>query len=440
MAHAQQTPSFTDHRPPFEFFATPHLPCISEIVSGFEALGRPPTPFQVSPAVFDALRFIGALGVHARTSPSAMLAAMKPFVWNQLIEPWLKALLIMCLVTTTETSPTSREAQRDVLWFVPWCMNSFIDIPFEFALSDSTDIPYAVTSQLQYLLVRAWLEVLGKGHAASDWWSILLLKLNVNHDTDADTDTHTSVGLFDTRTLGALKLENIPAFRRYLVSMTSRLPSAEDQDLAAFAAFMYLLADIVSRARVGVLQQDAGRQEVYDMLVNDTLPLLIRLSTKILRIMKAGEDSPQEEKDECDGVEAILFCTLFILTRFLDGPCSVYRALTSGLLSAFLKHPHSLPALTPQLQYGVYSLFNIISRFMVYPAIVKEFTRAIRNGGTAFNDHMQTVSNRLSFCWQDCMAKARYVWAIREDLKAHGTLRRCAVATVGLHKISDCPL
>ncbi|KAL0064576.1 hypothetical protein AAF712_008521 [Marasmius tenuissimus] len=281
-----------DSEPTLDPFAVGRLPSVSQISSAFVALGGPPTPFRVSPAVFDVLRFIGALGIHARTSPSATLVEIKPLVWKgHFIEPWLKALLITYLVPTMETSPTSLEIRRDVLWSVPWCLNSFIDIPFQFVLSESSDITCTVTPQLQYLFVRVWLEVLGEGHAACGRWSMLLLKLNLKHGADANP--HANPELLNTHTLGALKIENIPAFRCYLVTMTSQLSSAGDDSLSAFSTFMYLLADVVPRAKV-VNSQPPGhdRQGIYGALVDETLCPLIHLLTKVLRIRRSvkGKD------------------------------------------------------------------------------------------------------------------------------------------------------
>ncbi|KAL0058590.1 hypothetical protein AAF712_012019 [Marasmius tenuissimus] len=409
-----------ESEPTIDPFTAARLPSISQISSAFVALGGPPTPFRVSPAVFDVLRFIGALGVHARTSPSATLVEIKPLVWNHFIEPWLKALLIMYLVTTMETSPTSLEIRRDVLWFVPWCLNSFIDIPFQFVLSESSEITCAVTPQLQYLFVRVWLEVLREGHAACGRWSMLLLKLNLKHGADANP--HTNPELFNAHTLGALKIENIPAFRCYLVTMTSQLSSAGEDGLSAFSTFMYLLADIVPRAKVVNSQPGHERQGIYRALVDETLSPLIRLLTKVLRIRRSVKD-----EDE------------FYRKNKIDPILLLYRALANGILSTFLKRPSCLSALTPELQLGVYTLFDRFSRFIIYPTVAKQFARAARIGGITFDNHIRTTS--LSACWQDCKAKALYVCAIREDLRGQGALYRCTVVTcnnVDVAKFKSC--
>ncbi|KAL0061158.1 hypothetical protein AAF712_012028 [Marasmius tenuissimus] len=390
------------------------VPSLSQwqVVSQLDRIGRPPIPFRVSHASVEVLHIIEALGILSKSTPSVTRSAITPHIWRSRIEPWIKALLIASLIGdgASSSSINIHNFRAEALRLIPACLNTMIYASFPFTLVDSTDESYALTPQLQQLLAKTWLNVVREGQPTIDSWSVLFM--NLKHEPNSDVD------MVDNHALRALGPDDASSFIRHVASVVPRLPSMDTHEFSGFAAFMYLFADIALKSRASPSQIPG----LFQGIVGAT-PLLSRLLTKLLRMKHDGE------RRRTDITEPVSLSAMFILTLALDGPVPVSQAVASGLLSIFFKRPHRLATLSGEPQKTMCALVNTVSRFIVYPEVLHEFSRAVRKGEPNFNSDMCSAS-LLWECWRNCLEKAAYVYDVRQNLKSRGALYRCSVAAV----------
>ncbi|KAL0057060.1 hypothetical protein AAF712_016316 [Marasmius tenuissimus] len=303
-------------------------------------------------------------GVPCQGIPSVTLRVITPYTWTTLFEPVLQDLLTTVL-TPTETSPTSAPLD-DTLWCIPWCFNGLIDSAFRFTLSPSDD-SYMLSTQLQGLLVRAWLEAVREAHATCGYWSTLLTKLS-----HAIAEINTSGGRLTGYALHSIRADDTAAFVRHLSSMISQLPGAEDPGLSDCVSFMYLLDVVVRRAKTEaqVSLPVGDWSAFYEGIVRDVVPSLIRLFVKV-RNWRLVDDPKERQINRA--VSHILVSVMFILALVLDEPHSLADALSSGILSALFKHPRF--PLEADLEQTICTLLRGISCLMAYPEVSKQFAR-----------------------------------------------------------------
>ncbi|KAL0064580.1 hypothetical protein AAF712_008525 [Marasmius tenuissimus] len=240
--------------------------------------------------------------------------------------------------------------------------------------------------------------------------------MNLKREPNSNAD------MVDNHALRAFGPGDASSFIRHVTSATSRLTSMDIHELAGFAAFVYLFADIALKSRVSLTKIP----ELFQGIAAAT-PVLSCLLTKLLRMKHDDSTCPRLDSGI---IEPASLSVMFILTLALDGPGPVSQALASGLLSTFLRRPHRLNILSEEPQKTMCTLLNIVSSFMVYPKVLHEFSRVVRKGEQNHDSDMSPAS-LLWDCWKNCLQKAAYLYAVRQNLKERGALYRCSVAAVG---------
>ncbi|KAL0062772.1 hypothetical protein AAF712_010310 [Marasmius tenuissimus] len=173
-------------------------------------------------------------------------------------------------------------------------------------------------------------------------------------------------------------------------------------------------------------QTDLIDEHVFRVFGPDDMPSIIRYIASVTPRLIRHEVTTGRRVDI--GLDEPAFLTAeILLTSALDGPDQVSQALASGLLSTFIKKPHRLATLPMESQKALCVLLDTVSRYMVYPKVLREFSRAVRKEGSIIDSNTRPAS-LLWDCWRSCLEKAAYLYTIRQNLKADGALYRCSVA------------
>ncbi|KAL0057683.1 hypothetical protein AAF712_015661 [Marasmius tenuissimus] len=271
-------------------------------------------------------------------------------------------------------------------------------------LVDLSHDSYVLTPQLQRLLAQAWRDVVHEGHSTIDEWSILLLGLKNESQTD----------LIDEHVFRVFGPDDMPSIIRYIASVTPRLVSISPHDFSRFWVFLSLFTRFATKSTDLLLKAPGSCH----------IPVLSQLLTKVLQIRHEVTTGRRVDI----GLDEPAFLTAeILLTSALDGPDQVSQALASGLLSTFIKKPHRLATLPMESQKALCVLLDTVSRYMVYPKVLREFSRAVRKEGSIIDSNTRPAS-LLWDCWRNCLEKAAYLYTIRQNLKADGALYRCSVA------------
>ncbi|KAL0064575.1 hypothetical protein AAF712_008520 [Marasmius tenuissimus] len=395
----------------------PVAPLLSQwqVARQLDQIGRPPTPFRISQTSIEILHIITALGIHAKSTPSVTRLAITPPLWRSRLEPWIKALLATSLAAEgTGSYPINMHAFRaDALRLIPGFLNAMVRASIPITPVDSSNEAYALTPQLQHLFAKAWLEMLREGHSAIDEWTILLVHLN----------QYSPNGLVDEHVLPFFRQEDTFSIVRHIASVTPCLDSMSPHDLSGFVGFLCLFAHIAPKSRASLSQ---ASEPCHCQGAVGAPAILSQLLTKLLRMKH--DDGTGRRLDTSVNKPASL-SAIFVLTLALDGPGSVSQALASGLFSTFLKRPHRIAALPAEPQKAMCVLLKVISRFMIYPKVLHELSRVVRKGEQNHDSDMSPAS-LLWDCWKNCLQKAAYLYAVRQNLKERGALYRCSVAAV----------
>ncbi|KAL0580165.1 hypothetical protein V5O48_001824 [Marasmius crinis-equi] len=398
------------HHHQYRTFAGASLLSLREIAAQLQQIGRPPSPFRASSTATEVVRIVAALGINASLSPSETLAVVSPTLWSTRLEPWIKGLLIATLIAYDDPNPSNNAytLRDDVLHAIPDSLSLLFHVgaPFTLAEVEPGEDALLLTNQIQYLFTRVWLATIRDEHPASKSWSILLINL-----FDGD--------VIHAHSIRAFSAKDIPSFARYTRSRIPRLSLMNLREGTEFAGFIYVFATITLESKTSTLDGSKHCQEA----VAAAIPVLVSLLSKVLRVRSTSA------RDKDSFLDSLTLSTTFILVIALDGAKSISEALACGLLSTLLKRPHLLATLPAEALKSWRALLEKVSRFVVHPMVFHEFSHVVRRWASTRDDYDMWLPRDLWCCWKDCLARAAYVYAIRQRLKARGVLYRCSAST-----------
>ncbi|KAK1235375.1 hypothetical protein PQX77_001411 [Marasmius sp. AFHP31] len=419
-----------------------HLSSTREVVSVLIQKGQPPEPFRVSRTVRETLDCIAALGRHMRLSPSKTSAALTPSFWRYHLSPWLTSLLLAATAPTSSLPEASSDTdvvqfRAEVLMHVPFCLNTS-NIPFQLTVDPSPN-SFAISPELQYLLVQGWFAVLREGtlastreaQLASAWWSSFPLKLK-RDCPDGE--------LFNRRTLKIFRPDDIPFLLGYIRGL---IPSASKGDFSFFqhSSYYYVFADVI------VLFKDNGDPNGFVKAFAETCPgpILIQIMTKALLMRRAFRDGGKRNDGDLDpetrsyGIDSCISSSLRILLTFFDEPSFIADALGTGLLSSLLGRQNCLVNLPTNVEQNLGSLIDLIDESMALSSVFREFVRAKKRGGSRYTRNIQDAPSSLVERWERLEEKVQYIGSIRADLKTRGMLYTCSNRTGCMNRrITHC--
>ncbi|KAL0578885.1 hypothetical protein V5O48_003118 [Marasmius crinis-equi] len=404
-------------------------------------LGSPPKPSAFNKShpsahVEEAVQVLATIvdaGKESTASMSTIIAGDIQIHWTHLA-PWIKFFLEEVVIS--RSIPNTIEEYNlfeHTIAYIPLIMIICPEIPAFFAFI------YRVSPVLFPCFIQAWWRSVDEHHPSARPWSLVVLQGLEAIAGAKDTPKVRPNGPYlPNHDLGIIYARHVDFISPHIRSM----PLFE-------LRFVHSYMQCISRPCFpGTVIPNFLRTVSPTMI-----PPLLSLFHGILFKRPFLRGKAPLDIDELFTTYEILFLTIVHILCLMKEAVPILHILETGVIKCIVeglplvaKHRNQEPQLFMKIAFQAHEILDCIARFLVYPAILHEFLKSLKNLGNpdALDQELLMISKELGESWLRLKQKATFLRIVRRDLKEGAPAEICGsskyLVVIQRSPIEQCPL